>query len=67
MDSIVVKVSDLLAKAAELKDANMDFVELSFLEAEPEDELPASVHFEAFSSDDPYCRIDFEDVDEVQV
>lgn len=59
MDTILVKVSDLLAKVQELAHDNVESVELCLLEADGE--LPACVSFNAVS---PIydCYIDYGEV-----
>lgn len=48
-----------------MKDDGMDFVELSFLEKDtsnPDDIIPASIFFEAWSKKDPECGVGYDDV-----
>lgn len=48
--------------------AGMDYVEVSLCEpdnSDPDDPLPASVHFDAFKKSTPFEVIDFEDIDVV--
>ncbi len=65
MSDIVVKVSDLLAKAQELSDAGMEYVSLTVLDEDEFDGevIPASLHFDAIESDDSFMSIDFEEID----
>lgn len=65
--TITVKVSDLLKMANELKEDNIDFVEISILE---EDEIkgeviPATLHFSAY--DGHGGGVDYEGIEEVKV
>ena len=62
MNSILIKVSDLLAKAQELSQDGIEYVELSLLEADGE--LPACVCFNAYSATDDSC-IDYEEINAV--
>ena len=60
MDSISVKVDDLLQMAQELKSAGMDYVTLTLSEAD--DEFPELVSFEAWTKAAPYEGVDFEEI-----
>ena len=62
MNSILIKVSDLLAKARELSQDGIEYVELSLLEADGE--LPACVCFNAYSATVDSC-IDYEEINAV--
>ena len=60
MDSISIKVDDLLQMAQELKSAGMDCVTLTLSEAD--DEFPELVSFEAWTEATPYAGVDFEEI-----
>nr|DAS46735.1 MAG TPA: hypothetical protein [Caudoviricetes sp.] len=62
---MIVKVNDLFSVVKDMKDDGMDFVELSFLEKDtsnPDDIIPASIFFEAWSKKDPECGVGYDDV-----
>lgn len=61
MDSIIVDVTELWAKANLMKKDKMTHVKLTLLESDgPE---PACISFDAISSKDPNCTLDYEEVD----
>lgn len=64
MDTITVKVADLLWKIREMTRAKMDYVTVTIMEAdgEGEDYLPPCLHFEACKKEEAYLGVDFEDV-----
>lgn len=69
MGEYIISVHELHERVKEMLDEGMDFVEISFIEADnsdPEDPIPACVHFEAFSKKQPEFGVDFEDIDVVQ-
>ncbi|HBF65986.1 MAG TPA: hypothetical protein DDW34_09850 [Clostridium sp.] len=65
MDSIVVKVSDLLAKAKELSEANMKYVSLMTCDSYEDDGelVPARLSFTAITSKNSFDSVDFEDIE----
>lgn len=65
MSNIVVKVSDLLAKAQELSDAGMKYVSLMTLDGFEDDGeiVPPSLHFDAIESKESFMSVDFEEID----
>lgn len=56
---MIFKVSDLLEKLNEIRADGMEYVDLSFMDAD--EDLPAALHFDAFRASD----FDSEDYDEV--
>lgn len=65
----IVSASDLFQKAKEILNSGMDLVEISLVEpdiSDPDDPLPACVHFNAFKTNCPEARIDFEELDVVE-
>lgn len=68
MDNVVVKVSDLLAKAQELTNAGMKYVSLTTLDGQEYDgeTFPPVLQFDAIESDDDFMYIDFESIDLVE-
>ena len=65
MNSITVNVSDLFDKVKALNDAEMDFVELCI--KKPLDEFsPSCIHFTASTALEPYLRIDYDSVEEIE-
>lgn len=60
---ITVKVSDLLAKAQEISDRGLKFVEVTEFDEAGTEGNPSEkwLHFEAF---DVYSMVDFEDIEE---
>lgn len=66
MDSIVIKVSDLLNMAKSLSEDGMLYVKLHLFDSE--DDLPASVNFEAVDNLDDFSpSIDYEDIESVDI
>lgn len=58
----IVPVPELYEKIREILNDGMDFVEISLLEPDDEDEIPAGVHFEAFRKGS-YGSVNYEEVD----
>ena len=58
----IVPVSELYEKIKEILDDGMDYVEVSLMEPDEEDEIPAGVHFEAFRKTS-YGSVNYEEVD----
>jgi hypothetical protein len=58
---ITIRVSDLLQRAKELSSAGYEFVDVTILE--PDEELPACLHFSAHGECD--MMIDFECIDDI--
>jgi hypothetical protein len=56
----IIPASDLYQKAKEILNAGMDYVEISFME--PDDDLPAAVHFQAWKKNADHDE-DFEEID----
>lgn len=67
MDSIVIKVSDLLRLANELAKNQMKYVELFIDEADGDgaDALPACVNFTAYDGDASKMGVDYEEIEAV--
>ena len=62
----IIKVSELYQKAKEMLNDGMDYVEISLCEpdtTDPDDPLPASVHFEAFKKTSSFEGVDYEDIE----
>lgn len=59
MDKII-SVSELYELAKEMRDDGMKYVSLSFME--PEDDMPAAIHFEAAKKDLLSGWVDFEEI-----
>lgn len=69
MDQYIISVHELYERVKEMLDRGMDFVEISLMEADNSDSdhpIPACVHFDAFSKNEPEFGIDFEEIDVVQ-
>ena len=67
-NTIIVKVSDLYSKILELKEDNIQKVELTILDADnsdPDDILPKSLSFTALSNDDE-SYIDYEYIEDCE-
>ena len=64
MDSIAVSVKELFEMASDLKNDGMDFVEISLQEAD--EDVPASLEFEAWSKSDPDCGVNYEGIDQIE-
>ena len=65
----IVSASELFQKAKEILNSGMDLVETSLIEpdiSDPDDPLPACVHFDAFKVGSPEARIDFEEIDVIE-
>lgn len=65
----IVSASELFQKAKEILNSGMDRVEISLIEpdiSDPDDPLPACVHFYAFKAGSPESRIDFEEIDVIE-
>jgi len=60
----IVPVSELYEKIKEILEDGMDYVEVSLMEPDEEDEIPAGVHFEAFRKNS-YGSVNYEEVDVV--
>ncbi len=58
----IVPASELYQKAKEILNDGMDYVEISFMEPDEEDDLPAAIHFEAFKKSS-YGSVNYEEVD----
>ena len=58
----IVSAADLLKLAKTIVDDGKDYVEISFFE--PDEELPASVHFEAIRKGD-FVWVDYEGLEVV--
>lgn len=58
----IVSASDLYQKAKEIINDGMDYVEISLME--PDDDLPAAVHFQAWKKN-ANCDEDYEEIDVV--
>ena len=63
--SVTVKVRDLYALAKQMLDDGMDTVEISFMEADQESQLPPALHFEASESASPEAGVDYEELEEL--
>lgn len=64
----VISASELFRKAKEILNDGREFVEISLMEpdnSDPEDPIPASVHFDAFGKRDFGGAIDYGDIDVV--
>lgn len=66
-DSITIKVSDLYDRAKQMKDDGMDFVELTILAEEYEDDdiLPPALWLSATSKKESFMSIDYEAIDAI--
>ena len=60
----IIPASELYQKAKEILNDGMEFVEISFMEPDEEDDLPAAVHFEAYRASD-FGSTDYEEIDVV--
>lgn len=63
-----ISASELFQKAKEILNDGMDRVTIDLFEedtTDPEDPIPACVHFSAFRSSRPYEEIDYESIDVV--
>ena len=66
----VISASELYQRAKEMLNRGMDYVAISLMEpddSDPDDPLPACVHFEAYKKSAPEAWIDFEEIDVVKV
>lgn len=63
--NVTVKVSDLYKLSKEMLNDGMDYVEVSILEPDPEDDFPVCLHFEASKAAEPEVGIDYEDLDDI--
>jgi hypothetical protein len=65
MDAIVVSVKDLFNKVREIKNDNMDFVEVSLLDPFIDDgeTVPPSLGFDAWSKNDDYLSVNYESIE----
>lgn len=62
----VVSAKELYAKIKEILDDGMDYVAVSLLETDdtdPDDPIPAGIHFDAFRAETPFQWIDYEEVE----
>lgn len=69
MDTIVLRVSDLIALAENLKKDNMDFVQLSLEPADdsdPDDVIPPMVFVSATKRSDRDMIFDYEEIEEAE-
>ena len=58
----IIPASELYQKAKEILSDGMEFVEISFLYPDEEDDLPAAVHFEAYRTSD-FGSTNYEEID----
>ena len=58
----IISASDLYQKSKEILNDGMDFVEISFMD--PDDDLPAAVHFQDWKKNADY-DLDYEEIDVV--
>lgn len=65
MDHIVIPVSSLCNLAKELKEDHMDYVELTILDPDEEDDAPACLSPSAFKSSDSDMQIEYDSIDHV--
>lgn len=66
----IIRASDLYQKAKEILNSGMAYVSISLFEpdnTDPDDPLPACVHFSAFAEQMPGAFVDFEDIDVVSL
>lgn len=64
MNSITIKVKELYDRVKDLRDDQMDFVEISIVESD--DSEPNFISFEAWTNKDPQCGVDYETIDAVE-
>lgn len=57
---ITVSVHELLCRAQEMSADGMDFVTLSIAEADPEEDLPAALMFEAWSNAEAFMCVQYD-------
>lgn len=70
MDSIVIKASDLIALASDLKEHQIEYVQLSLEEpdlADPDEPIPACVFVSGISSRNAYAVIDFDEIEAADI
>ena len=60
---ITVSVSDLLSRIREISSDGMDFVTLSVIDADAEDDLPAALMFEAWSKSASFMSTQYDSID----
>lgn len=63
-----ISASELFQKAKEILNDGMDCVTIDLFEedtTDPDDPIPACVHFSAFNTSRPYEEIDYESIDVV--
>ena len=66
-DSIIVSVSELRAAVQDARRTGKNYVQLSILDGDPSDGMPASVTLSVFDpSDDPVVVTDVADVEAVE-
>ncbi len=63
--TVTVKVSDLYKLAKEMLNDGMDYVEISILEPDQDNDLPASLHFDASKASFPEMGVDYEELDDI--
>mgnify|MGYP006988891028 CR=1 FL=1 len=59
----IVSASELYQKAKEILNDGMDYIEISLME--PDEDLPAAVHFQAWKKNAEY-DVDYEEIDVVE-
>lgn len=60
---ITVSVRDLLRRAQEMSSDGMDFVTLSVVDADADEDLPAALMFEAWSKSASFMGIQYDSID----
>ena len=66
MFSIVIKVSELRELVDQLCEDEMDFVEVSLVDADPEFDIPPSVAFDAFQKGGA-CSVSYDPINQALI
>lgn len=62
---VTVSVSDLYKLAKDMLNDGMDYVEISFIEQDEDDEIPPSLNFEASKRTESFMGIDYGFLDDI--
>lgn len=64
--NITVEVSELYQLAKEMLNDGMDYVKISYMEADKEEGLPACLHFDASRKSNPAEGIDYKELEDIR-
>lgn len=65
MDKITIPVKELLERVKEMDKDGMDFAELSILEPDAAENLPACLWLTGLKKSEPYESVDYDSIDAI--